>query len=423
MNKNAIFTIANINYLPKVFVFIRSFLSFNPTSDIYVVIVGKRIQLPYSSTRVTFIFIDELQIKRFENMSFYYNRIELCTAVKPFIFEYLFQQKKYKKVIFFDPDIEFFSDINRIYKLLNTYNCILTPHIYEPITPDSLLPNEELFLSVGIYNGGFVALKKTKLVNVFLRWWQHQLLTKGFIMFNGGLFTDQKWLLFTPIFLKKVLIVKDPGYNVGWWNIHQCKTFTKIGDYYYINSNKLVFVHFGTHDDSGGNARIKKYLDDKKYKKLKHIYDAYQEKLHNVFRQFSTYEYEYDHFTNGLGISEICRRCYFHYVNYTHDTERSPFDTTIPNGYYAWLLQRHSHSMLPNYIYYKHSYDLDRIDISFRQPPQHLLSDNYIVYSLVSFGGNDEIEKQCVMRMRKQNFVRYYSLRVRAFLRMLFKQI
>lgn len=99
----------------------------------------------------------DIKDELWQNMSFKYNITEFCTSIKPAVFLHLINE--YEKVIYLDPDILFFNNIEAIYKLLDNNLIILTPHITQ-ITEISCSDSpENTWLRSGIFNLGFCGLK------------------------------------------------------------------------------------------------------------------------------------------------------------------------------------------------------------------------------------------------------------------------
>jgi hypothetical protein len=65
------------------------------------------------------------------------------------------------------------------------------------------------------------------------------------VAFDVGLFVDQLWMNFAPVYFEKVMILKNHGYNMAYWNLHERK-LVKTDQGYFVNdlSTQLVFFHF-----------------------------------------------------------------------------------------------------------------------------------------------------------------------------------
>ncbi|WP_276499663.1 glycosyl transferase [Pontibacter litorisediminis] len=179
-----------------------------------------------------------------------YNIFELSNALKPFAAEELLKDPKIDSVIYFDCDLLIYSSFEAVEKVLQEHEIVITPHFLTPLPLDGLLLDEKAFLNTGVYNGGFFALKKGEETFKFLEWWRSRLQEYCFVDFSAGLFVDQIWLNFVPLYFKNVKVLQNLGYNVAYWNLHEREISSSNGEYFVNSSDKLVFFHFSGFDFS-----------------------------------------------------------------------------------------------------------------------------------------------------------------------------
>jgi hypothetical protein len=173
-----------------------------------------------------------------------YNIVELNTAVKPFIAEFLFERDPLvSTVTYFDPDILIYTPLIELETLLQRHNILLTPHFLSTIHDDAA-PSEQGILNVGVYNLGFIAMRRGVEVMRFLEWWKGKLRNKCLVDVAHGLFVDQLWVSFAPLYFENVYVSKHKGLNVAYWNLHERVITGKSGNYSVNNSFPLVFFHF-----------------------------------------------------------------------------------------------------------------------------------------------------------------------------------
>jgi len=241
-----VFTICSINYLAQAKSLGESILAFNPDYCFKIVLVDKIITQLNLNEKIPFEIIEaeKLGIADFSKMCLQYNVTELNTAVKPFAFDYFFNHyPESSTAIYFDPDILVYDQLIELEESFAENDIILTPHITKPIE-DIFSPQETDFLNTGLYNLGFIALKKTQNSFNFLSWWMNRLKDHCRIDFLNGLFVDQLWINLVPLFFKKVEILRHPGYNMAYWNLHERK-LSFLNDKYTVNeSYPLIFFHF-----------------------------------------------------------------------------------------------------------------------------------------------------------------------------------
>ncbi|HEX8549904.1 MAG TPA: glycosyl transferase [Cytophagaceae bacterium] len=238
------FTICSLNYLSQALTLGDSLARSNPDWK-YIIGLVDRVEGQLASENIPYeiLEIKDVGIESLESMVINYNIIELNTAVKPFIIDYLFRNTATDYIIYFDPDIYVYSSIDEITTQLQTYDITVTPHITTPITQETF-PKESHFLNYGLYNLGFIALRRSKNTDIFIEWWKERLETQCFINEPAGLFVDQLWVNLAPIFFDNILIDKTLGHNMAYWNLHERFLTKNDGQYNLQTGEKLKFYHF-----------------------------------------------------------------------------------------------------------------------------------------------------------------------------------
>lgn len=182
-----------------------------------------------------------------EQWLFGHDIVEACTAVKGRALQYILSLEEVEKVMYFDPDTAVFNSMNPIVELLNNYSIALTPHqIDQEQTSDvaAIQDNEIGSLKWGIFNLGFLAVNNDFEARRFATWWADRLYGYCYDEVASGLFVDQKWCNLIPCFFDRVIIIRDPGYNVASWNLSTRKlSFTPDGELK-VNGSLLRFFHF-----------------------------------------------------------------------------------------------------------------------------------------------------------------------------------
>jgi hypothetical protein len=242
---NIVFTICSNNYLAQAITLGNSLLWYNPDYKFIIGLVDRiNPAIDYSIIPYEILEVEEIGISAFDELYKKYNIIELNTAVKPFYFQYLFANRAdVKSIIFLDPDILVYSPFAELEKELETSDIIIIPHITTPLNDDKL-QTEEDFLNSGLYNLGFIAVNNTPEGCKMINWWAERLRHKAYIDLKRGLFTDQIWINFVPLFYNNVKILNHQGYNMAYWNLHERSLSLKQKQYYVNDIYPLVFYHF-----------------------------------------------------------------------------------------------------------------------------------------------------------------------------------
>jgi hypothetical protein len=285
---NIAFTLCSINYLAQAKTLYESIKKTNPAWKFIIGLVDKNDKnVDLSFLECEIVEVDKLNIAGFDAMIKKYSIIELLTSVKPFYIEWLFNNHTdAENIIYFDPDIMIFQPLVKLENSLKDFDVILTPHFTAPIN-DGYLPTELHVMQTGVFNLGFIAVKRS--VNVFnmLAWWQQRLKDKCVIDLSRGLFVDQIWANLMPAYFDKVLIEKYPGYNVAHWNLHE-RRLSKKNNGFFVNDEPLVFFHFShyspAHPESIAGHHNRFSFETRP--DLKELYEQYKESLikHHYFK-------------------------------------------------------------------------------------------------------------------------------------------
>ena len=237
-------TICCNNYFAYATVLARSFLRHHPGGRFVICLVDRRnASVPYpADPRIEVIEAEALGLDGFDALAFKYDVLEFNTAVKPFLLEWLLRQQGAERVLYLDPDILVLTPLDQLFARLDRTPLILTPHLTSPYL-DEHHPREVDILRAGTYNlgfGGFAAHPQTW---ALLTWWQARLRDGCTRDVDKGFFVDQKWMDFVPSFFPDHEVVREPGYNAAYWNLHE-RSIGLEGERFVVNGQPLRFFHF-----------------------------------------------------------------------------------------------------------------------------------------------------------------------------------
>jgi len=253
----------------------------NPSWQFVIGLVDKNNKnIDLSFLDCTLVEVEQLQVDGFDTMVKKYTIVELLTSAKPFYIEWLFSNyPDVENIVYFDPDIMIFQPLTKLEESLKGHDIVLTPHFTKPIN-DNCLPTELHVMQTGVFNLGFIAVKRSANTSNMLGWWQSRLKDQCLIDLSRGLFVDQLWANLIPAYFDKVLIEKHPGYNMAHWNLHE-RYLTKKPDAYFVNGLPLIFFHFShyspAHADSIAGYHNRFSFENRP--DLREIFDAYHASL------------------------------------------------------------------------------------------------------------------------------------------------
>ncbi len=248
------FTICTLSHLAQAKTMADSLIKNNPDYQIIIGLFDKVGQHDVSLvSHYTLIEINEAQVPQFEQLFDRYTPFEMSCLAKPYLAGWLLQQyPQAQKLLYFDSDILFFDNLTSIEAELEKHSIVITPHVTQPMVGDGL-PRLRNFLNAGLYNGGFFAIRRCDESLHFLEWWQDRVRHEGYFNFAEGMFVDQLWLNYVPLFYPNVLISKNPGYNMAYWNMHEREVSRQNGRFVVNQSYPLVFFHFSGYHLSNPN--------------------------------------------------------------------------------------------------------------------------------------------------------------------------
>ncbi len=271
------FTICANNYFARAKALAASFKEHYPEheNEFYIVIADeKKVNINYQLEYGKVQFLQDIE-PEYKHLVDKYNTVELATSLKASAFQYYFNNTLHDEVLFFDPDIYIFSRLKEVDELFPKFNIVLTPHVLTPIPDDKKTPSEVPFNRVGIFNLGFLALKRSENTLYFISWWKSRLFEYCYIKVEEGLFTDQIFINHVPVFFENVAILKHYGYNMAPWNLHEryiskTDSNTKVNKIY-----DLRFYHFSTFTFNKIELPYKKY-DRFRMSERADLYDLYK---------------------------------------------------------------------------------------------------------------------------------------------------
>jgi hypothetical protein len=304
-SKRAACTIIAKNYFAAAKTLAQSFLSAHPDDRFYVLIVDE-IEgfVDPANEEFEIIELKSLGIPDLSSLCFKYNIIELCTAVKASLLEYLIAEKGIDKLLYIDPDVLVTNSLEQVFARLEVSDIVLTSHTNVDYPDDGQSPNDSLIMTYGVFNLGFIGVNGSENARAFLSWWQTKLRDRCVSDARTGYFVDQKFIDLVPGLFDNYYIEKNPGYNVAWWNIHSRSIGREQGTWM-CNDGALYFFHFSGYHPQRPNAlsrNANRYqLSDRH--DLQPLFALYRARLiENGYEQTSLWPYSHDFFDTGESI-------------------------------------------------------------------------------------------------------------------------
>jgi glycosyltransferase involved in cell wall biosynthesis len=309
IRRRAVVTIVSGNYIARARALCRSLAEHEPNVRRFVLIVDRPVSsIVRKDEPFDVIRVEDLAIPEFEDFMAQYTVIEANTAVKPYVLRHLFERHAIDQVVYLDPDIIVMAPLDEIWRGLDHGNVVLTPHLRDPFR-DNELPNELEILRSGTYNLGFIGLTRGPSSLRMLEWWCEKTEHDCAIDLANGLFVDQKWIDLVPGYVDAVVVVRDAGYNVAYWNLHEREVTERSGKFF-ADGRPITFFHFSGYDPDRPwvMSRHQSRHDLHSLPLVKRLFDAYARQLQEEgYEQAIGRPYGFGALSNGVPISPVIR--------------------------------------------------------------------------------------------------------------------
>ena len=333
------FTIASNNYLGMARVFAESYLEHHPGARVYTCLVDRPSEsIRYEDLPFEVILAGDLEIPNFSAFSFKYNILELNTAVKPFVYKYLRDEIGIDRAFYFDPDILIHDRLTGLEEALDRHLAVLTPHLTQP-TDNRCRPPERVIGMCGIYNLGFLGLRLDPRTNDFLDWWCDRLDRYCFVDLPNGMFVDQSWMDFAPAYLESVAIMRDPIYNIAYWNLPH-RFPIQVENHWQIDGRRVGFFHFSGVDleNIGDISRHQDRIGLDSRPELRPLFEGYRDLTRNSGQgDFQRVRYAFSLFSETtVPIPAVARRA-VQEVDPCAARWKDPFDVSGDDSFLTWM--------------------------------------------------------------------------------------
>ncbi len=340
----AIFAIVTPNYLPQAENLMRSVRAHSKDTALLILVVGSAKPIVASDKNFCTI-IDYAKWAKDDpqllNLAFQYTPFQLCCAIKPYAAKKIMRDYEFKKLIYLDADILCFSPFDFVFKSLEQAPFILTPHLVDPSKTlnDGRFPQENTIIASGTFNMGFFATAANEEAIQILDWWQARTFYRCEQNIPAGIFVDQKWADLIPGLFPKTALLRHPGCNVAYWNLHERQpTLSKKN--WTCKGQPLVFYHFSGWSPSSPTTLSAHQNRYNFYNQpdLAKIYAQYAMGFSSKEQFHSRDGYLYSQFSNGAKILPILRALYRQAEPLGIANFGDPFQAHTEGSFFSWIL-------------------------------------------------------------------------------------
>lgn len=243
----AVVSVSTRNYLYRARVLFDSVAEFLPEARRIVLCVDEvGAGADFSKDSFEIVEAASLGIPRYAHLALALNPTALCCLLKPYAVQFAFQNPTISKVIYIDNDMALFREPAEMLSALDSASCVLTPHHLVPL-PAGSIPDEQALHSFGIFNAGILGFRRCEESMKFLTWWAEWMLHPRRFHFQSGY--DQVWLNYVPVYCPNYAVLRDPSYNVAFWNLAE-RDLQLQEDKFYCGKSKLTAFHFSNFNEN-----------------------------------------------------------------------------------------------------------------------------------------------------------------------------
>lgn len=316
----------------------HSFREHHPALPFFVLLADEPHEgIPGSSEPFQVVPFQALEIPDSAAFRFRYEELELSYACTPFLIRHLLL-RGFDSVLFLKQETLVLDRLDPLLAMLRRHPVILTPHLLEPATGTDALARELRVLRAGVFNGGVVGFSRCEEALAILQWWQRKVERECLRDVENGLHYEQRWLDLVPSLVPACGIVRDPGVNIGHWNLVE-RPIVRVSGSYRTRGHRVRIVRFSGYDPARPEmvSRYNLTLRVSDTGDASSIFHRYHRLLLEfAWEETSRLPYAWDFFHNGVPIRVEMRRLYRGFP----DAGRrwaDPFRTTGQGTFYGWL--------------------------------------------------------------------------------------
>ncbi|MEJ5369161.1 MAG: hypothetical protein WHT08_12620 [Bryobacteraceae bacterium] len=283
--------------------------------------------------------LGSLRIPAEHRLRFRYGEMELSYALTPFLIEHLLRAG-FETVIFLKQETMVLDRFDGLLEQLNSASILLTPHFLEPPSGADAFRREWNVLRAGIFNGGVLGFSGCEEAFRVLAWWKQRTLQWCLLDVEQGLHYEQRWLDFLPSLAPGLRIVRDPGVNVGHWNLPERRIRVQGGRVTACGQPCRIFRFSGY--DPARPDRISRYSRTMVAETgdAARVFAAYHQLLLECgWQETHRLPYAWDRFDNGVPIPAEARRLY-RALGTEAERFGDPFQTGPADSFFHWWTRR-----------------------------------------------------------------------------------
>lgn len=273
-------------------------------------------------------------------LHFGYSEMELSYALTPFLLRHLLAAG-FDAVLFLKQETMVLERLDPLFEQLERHTILLTPHLLTPPRGRDGRRRERNVLRAGIFNGGVIAVRRTEETLALLEWWEQKCTRDCVLDVDHGLHYEQRWLDFFPSLAPNLGIVRDPGVNVGHWNLRE-RCIQASGGRVLACGQPCRIFRFSGYNPAQPDI-VSRYAPEFRVENAgaaAEVFRRYQRLLEECgWRDMASLPYGWNCFENGETITPADRRAW-RQLGAAAEKFGNPF-ATGPGTFHSWRRTRH----------------------------------------------------------------------------------
>jgi len=318
----------------------QSFLQYHPAIPFFVLLADEVDGcFDLAAEQFPLLQLPELGIPHLARFRFHHSQQELTYAATPYLLSHLLD-RGFTGVAFLKQESLVVGDLSPVFEVLGSRSIVLAPHLLAPLHGEQAVARELNILQSGIYNVGFLGVSDTPTGRAFLSWWQDRVYADCRHDVPNGLHFEQRWLDLVPAFFEDVHVVRDPGFNVGHWNLPERKVELR-GDAIEVDGRPCRFVRFSGFDPDRPHAitRYSPRLNRSNVGPAAELFTRYAALVRAAGHdRTKNWPYAWDRFDNGVRVTEAARRT-FRELGEAAARFGDPLAAGAPDSFFCWFVE------------------------------------------------------------------------------------
>jgi len=308
-------TIVTRHHLPYAHVLATSYLEHHPGHEFVVLVIdGVQGDEPKAAYEVVGPDVLDISDTDFFRMATAYTAAELASAVKPLALRWLLTRAPV--VIYLQPEIQVFGSLDEAAELAASHDIVLTPRLLNPLPRDHNEPSDTAIMGEGMFDLGFLAVSRE--AKGFLDFWTDRLRQGAIMAPEVQIFAGQRWADQIPTLFRHV-VLRDPGYDVGYWNLHERPLSTCPDGTVLADGEPLRLFHFSGYQPEkpwllSHHCRVRPRIRLSQHPEVAALCANYRELLIEAGyqRPSDSVPYGYDQLPDGTPLTVPLRRLFRH---------------------------------------------------------------------------------------------------------------